>query len=674
MPAPVTRDLSRLLRPKSIAVLGGNWAANVVEQCLRMGYRGEIWPVNPGRAEMHGVPCLRSLADLPGVPDAAFIGVNRHAAVEAASALAAMGAGGAVCFASGFAEAGEPELQAAFVAAAGDMPVLGPNCYGVINYVEGALLWPDQHGGRRVSRGVALLSQSSNIVINLTMQTRGLPVAYVACLGNQAQTGLSEVAAALVADPAVTALGLYIEGIDEAARFAAMAEAAARAGKPVVAIKAGRTAASRAAILSHTASLAGEGTVSSAFLRQCGVAEVATLSDLVETLKIAHVHGRLPGNRVGSLSCSGGEASLVADVAADLPLRFPPQPPAVAAAMAEVLGPIVTIQNPMDYHTFIWGDRVRTEAVFTAMQRGGYDLTVLVMDYPHPTRCSAAWWAPTIAAWKAATAATGARAAILVTMPENMPEAEAEAWLAAGIVPLHGLAEGLRAIATAANWPECRPGWRPLAPGPAGGTLLDEAAGKAVVAAVGVAVPEGRVAPDLPGAAEAARALGGRLALKGLGFAHKSEAGAVRLGLSAGDVAAAAPMPGAAGYLVERMVEGAVAELLVGLRRDPVCGVALTLGMGGVTAELLKDTATLVLPVTAEEVRAALLSLRLAPLLAGFRGRPAADLDAAVGAILALAAAMQADPALAEIEVNPLMLRAEGGGAVAADALVRRLP
>ena len=165
----MTRDLSRLLRPRSIAVLGSGWAQNVVEQCAKMGFAGPVWPVHPTRDQIGGVPAFRSLADLPGVPDATFIGVNRHATLDVVAELAAMGAGGATCFASGWTEAGEADLQARLVAAAGDMPILGPNCYGVINYLDGALLWPDQHGGRRVERGVALLSQSSNIVINLTM-------------------------------------------------------------------------------------------------------------------------------------------------------------------------------------------------------------------------------------------------------------------------------------------------------------------------------------------------------------------------------------------------------------------------------------------------------------------------------------------------------------------------
>ncbi len=191
------RDLSRLLRPRSIAVLGSVWAENVIVQCRKMGFAGDVWPVHPSKATIGGLAAYASLADLPAAPDASFIGVNRHATVEVVAELATMGAGGAICFASGWREAGEPELQDRLVAAAGAMPILGPNCYGVINYLDGALLWPDQHGGRRVERGVALLSQSSNIVINLTMQARGLPVAYVACLGNAAQVGLAELGGAL---------------------------------------------------------------------------------------------------------------------------------------------------------------------------------------------------------------------------------------------------------------------------------------------------------------------------------------------------------------------------------------------------------------------------------------------------------------------------------------------
>ena len=199
-------DLSRLFRPRSIVVLGGWWAENVVAQCVKSGFDGDIWPVHPKRETMAGIPCLRSLDDLPSAPDAAFLGINRHAAIEATATLSAMGCGGAVCFASGFAETGDTDLQAALVAAAGPMPLLGPNCYGVLNYLDGAMLWPDQHGGCQVERGVAIISQSSNIAINISMQARGLPIAYMACVGNQAQTSLTDMARSLLADDRVLSL------------------------------------------------------------------------------------------------------------------------------------------------------------------------------------------------------------------------------------------------------------------------------------------------------------------------------------------------------------------------------------------------------------------------------------------------------------------------------------
>ena len=221
------RDLTRLLRPQSIAVMGAVWAENVIAQCRKMGFAGPVWPVHPTKALIGGLPAHATLADLPEAPDATFIGVNRHATIGVVRELAAMGAGGAVCFASGWTEAGESQLQGELVDAAGGMAILGPNCYGVINYLDGALLWPDQHGGRRVAKGVALLSQSSNIVINLTMQARALPIAYVACLGNAAQVGLAELAGATPRDWGAN-LGPVAGLWPAALRAPAAAQAAAR--------------------------------------------------------------------------------------------------------------------------------------------------------------------------------------------------------------------------------------------------------------------------------------------------------------------------------------------------------------------------------------------------------------------------------------------------------------
>jgi acyl-CoA synthetase (NDP forming) len=657
--------LDRLLRPKSIAVLGAGWALNVIDQCRKMGFAGPVWPVHPTKAEIGGLKAYSSLADLPAVPDAVFIGVNRFATMEVVRELAALGAGGAICFASGWTEAGEAGLQADLVAAAGEMPVLGPNCYGVINYLDGALLWPDQHGGIRVDKGVALVSQSSNIVINLGMQKRALPVAYVACLGNAAAVGLAELAGALLVDPRVTAIGMYIEGIDDAAAFAALAQQARTAGKGVVCIKSGKTESSRTAAASHTASLAGGGAASSAFLRQIGVAEVNTPAELIETLKIFHVHGTGLGRRMCSLSCSGGEAGLVADLAAPFGTDFPPVPEAVRQRLGEILGPIVTIANPLDYHTFIWGDGPRTTDVFTTML-SGYDAGIYLIDPPRKDRCDPTSFQPALDAIVAAQKATGKPAFPVASLPENFDEAYAMTLMSEGVCTLLGVETALAAI-RAAQTEDGVPGWRPLvALAPRETGLLSEAEGKALLAEAGVAVPRSATAATLEGLSMAG--LAPPFALKGLGFAHKTEAGAVRLGLTT--LEGQAEMVGATGYLVEEMVTGAVAEILVGLRRDPVYGVSLTLGMGGVTAEVLADTVTLILPATEAEILAQLRKLKLWPLLDGYRGRKRADMAALAALAVQLGRMMAADARLEEIEINPVLVRESG--AVAVDALIRR--
>ena len=682
LPAGRTRDLSRLFRPRTIAIVGGGaWGPAVVEQCLKMGFAGEIWPVHPTRGEMHGVQCHRSIEALPGAPDATFIGVNRHLTIETVAALAARGAGGAVCFASGFAEAEDDRaagagLQARLVQAAGEMPVLGPNCYGLINYLDGALLWPDQHGGVRVDSGVAILTQSSNVMINLTMQKRGLPLAYAVAAGNQAQTGLAEMAMAVLEDLRVTAVGLHIEGVGDVRAFEAMAARARELRKPVIALKIGRSEQARAATVSHTASLTGADAVGRAFLARLGIPAVATLPELLETLKLAHVHGALPGRDLCSLSCSGGEAALVADAAVGRKVRFRPLSAHETARVKATLGPLVTVVNPLDYHTFIWGDRARMTETYAAMLGCGFDLSLLVLDFPRGDRCTDAAWQPTVDAIRDAAARTGARTAVVASLPEGMPEARAAELLAAGIAPMCGLDETLAAVEASAFVAEA---WGRLAPppvltGPApAGTprLLDEAETKRLLAAHGLSIPEGRVAATPQEAATGAAAMGFPVALKALGVAHKTEAGAVALGLDSADAVAraAAAMPGSAGFLVECMVTGAVAEIILGVTRDPAHGLALTIGAGGVLAELLADTATLMMPTTEAEIRAAIARLRSAPLLAGFRGRAPADVDAIVHAALAVQsfAAAHADRLL-ELDVNPLMVTRQG--AVAADALV----
>ena len=676
--------LARLLRPRSIAVIGGTPAARVVEQCDRMGFEGSVWPVHPSRDEVEGRRVFRSVADLPEAPDAAFVGVNRRTTVDAVAALAAHGAGGAVCYASGFLEANDGAgLQRELIEAAAGMPIIGPNCYGAINFLDGVPLWPDQHGGRRLgpsARGVAIVTQSSNIAISITMQRRGLPIAYVVTAGNQAQLGVAELAAALLDDDRVSAIGLHIEGFDSIPAYEALARRARQRHTPVVVMKVGRSTGGSAAALTHTASIAGSDAGADAFLRRLGFARANGIPELLETLKLLHVHGPLDGRRLGAMCCSGGEASILADAAEEAGVVLPELAGRHAEEVAETVHPLVTVANPFDYHTFSWGDAHGLARIFEAFGRGAYDATLLMLDFPRPDRCAAADWDVTLDAFECAMQHTGHKGIVAATLAENLPEDRAMALIERGVAPLGGIREALNGVKDAAiigaAWGEGE--YRPVLPvsrtsGDA--VTLDEASSKRLLSEHGVAVPEGCVVHDAEAAVDFARSLGGPVVVKALGVAHKTEHGALRLDLSEPHEIRSAARDFLAfgdGILVERFETDTVVELIVGISRDTQLGLMLTIGSGGVFVELLADTANLLLPSDESDVRKALADLRCAPLLRGHRGRAAPDVDAAVDAILGIARFAEAHSAtLEELDVNPLAVAPEGRGARALDAIVR---
>ncbi|WP_317055445.1 acetate--CoA ligase family protein [Roseovarius rhodophyticola] len=671
------RDLDRLFRPESIAVIGGGaWCASVVNQCLKMGFEGALWPVHPKKTDVAGVKAYSDLTALPDVPDAVFIGVNRNLTIEMVRSLREMGAGGAVCFASGFLEAQSEtgdgaDLQQALLEAAGEMPILGPNCYGVINYLDGALLWPDQHGGRRVERGVAVVMQSSNMAINVTMQARALPLAYVATVGNQAQTGLSDVGLALLRDPRVTTLGLHIEGIDDLTAFETLAREARGLGKRIVALKAGKSAQAQAAAISHTASLAGSDAGARALLKRLGIAQVESLPAWLESLKLLHCAGPLASNRVVSMSCSGGEASLMADSAEARSISFPALSDAQVKSLRKALGPMVALSNPLDYHTFIWNDVARMAEVFTAMLKGRVDIGCIIVDFPRADLCDPGAWDCVIEAGASAAQEVQKPLALVATLPEAMSEDVAQRIVNGGMVPMHGLDDALSAIevASLSEVPDASPVTQPGAP--VEPRVLSEAQAKATLASYGLVVPNAITADTPAEAAAACKALTCPVVLKGTGVAHKTEAGFVALNLTTPKaVEDAATDMRCDGFLVEEMATGAVAELLIGVLRDPAHGFVLTLGAGGTLTEILADSVSLLLPVTEREIVDALQDLRVAPILNGYRGKAGCDLNKAAKAVLAVQDYVTDHAAqLEEVEINPLICTETD--AIAVDALIR---
>ena len=670
--------LDRLFRPKSVAVIGGGyWARSIIEQCRKIGFQGAIYPIYSRATDVDGIQVYRTLADLPETPDAAFICVNRNATIDVVRELSQMGAGGAVCFASGFLESQAEtqdgaSLQAELVSAAGDMPIVGPNCYGFVNYLDQACLWPDQHGGIPVDRGVAIITQSSNIAINLSMHTRAMPIAYLMTAGNQAKVSMADLARFVLADPRVTALGLHIEGLGDPNEFLQLAQEAHAMGKGIVVIKVGASDQAQAATISHTASLAGSAAGASAIFERLGVAQVQDLTTFMDTLMVLHHVGPLNGDTVATISCSGGEASLMADLGQAVRVEFPDLVPNQRDALRYALGDKVALANPLDYHTYIWGDGAAMGRCYAAMMLGDQDATILVVDFPRADRCSQSAWNCVIEAAEYAHVQSDRVLILAASLAENMPEHVAERLGALGIPCLNGLRESLEAVRAAAAVGQGIQNDQPLwisTPSETSVTL-SEAEAKADLAQSGLTVPAARVVSlddidnqgDFPFPA----------VIKAQGLAHKSDAGGVALNLTSMDaVKSAAQNMGSDSFLMEQMITGAVCEILIGVVADPAHGFVLTLAAGGVMTEILKDSTTLVLPVTPQDVTEAFQRLKIAPILNGYRGQPAADMAALVDAVMSVQSYVQQNmDDVLEVEINPII--ATPTTAIAVDALIRR--
>lgn len=687
-------DLSRLLRPRSIAFIGGKAAEEAVRQSAAFGFTGAIWPVNPHRESMAEIACLPDISALPAAPDAVFLAAPAGPAIALAGELAAQGAGGAICYASGFAEDGEAGrgLQAELLDAAKGMPLIGPNCYGLLNAFDRVALWPDQHSCLPIpeGRGVAIISQSGNLALNLTMQARGLPIGYVISVGNCADVTPADLIEALIADPRVSAIGLHLEGLGSVARFSQACLAARAAGVPLAVLKTGASARGAELTLSHTSSLAGADALCQVLFDRYGVARAQDPASFLELLKLLHVAGPLSGRRITSASCSGGEASLTADLAERAGLETPDFPAATQSELETVLGPKVQVANPLDYHTYIWGDAAASQRCFAGMIGAGFEASILILDFPRADRCAGHDWEVTlsafVAAHHAAPPAPGTVRMVVSALPETMPEGVAIRLLEEGIVAVAGLAEALNAIAATACTGEA---WAqppaPALPEPAAmadgcAATWDEARSKAALHAFAVPVPLSRVLSlseieSLCGNQPALLPVEFPLVLKAVGgnLAHKTELGGVTLGIAShahlqAEARRMAPLGEA--LLIEQMVGGAVAELIVGVSRDPQFGLFLTLGAGGIFVELLRQTEQVLLPATRADIAAALAHLPFYPVLAGYRGRPGCDMPALLDAIEAVARfALANAESLEELDVNPLL--ALPRGAMAVDALIR---
>jgi acyl-CoA synthetase (NDP forming) len=695
MPQHIRDNLKRLLAPRHLAFVGGRSMARALKRCAEGGYQGQMWLVNPQHDNLEGVPCVRSVAELPCGPDAVFIATNRELTLTCVAELAAKGSGGAICYASGFAETGAEgqALQDQLLKAAGDMALLGPNCYGLLDYLHSSALWPVAHGGKSVEKGVAVLTQSGNFAYNLSMSDRSLPVAYMASVGNQAQLGIAELMDVLLDEPRVTAIGLHLEGLKNVPGFARAAHKALEKGIPIIALKTGVSQIGAQLALSHTSSLAGSDALYDSLFDRLGVIRVSGPVSFVETLKAAAC-GNLPaGKSLIALACSGGDAGLIADYAERNDLSLPTLDESQRVELDQVLPSYANLVNPLDFTTAIWGDREALDKMLDSALRTEADAAVLVLDYPSEATGERKECDLLLELYCAALTRHGKTGFVTSAFPELLPASARERLHVRGVAALQGVEDGLAAWGRIAGYQQHRQAL--LALGEAAlvpicpqalegeGQLLDEWQSKQALRAFGLPTPQGLLSTPAE-ALTAANSLGYPLVLKAVSaqLPHKTEAGAVALNLRDAQalsdaleqmrarIADYAPGVPFDQVLLERMATPPLAELIVGIKRETQFGLALVIGAGGILVELLKDSRSLLLPTNDGAIRAALLSLRSAPLLQGFRGREAADLDALVAAIRAVADyACENAGQLLELDVNPLLVGAQGTTAV--DALIR---
>ncbi len=690
-------NLRRALDPASICYVGGSFLEPAIAATRNLGFAGDVRVVNPRRQTIAGEPCLGSIDDLDAPPDVVFLAVNREMTNDLIARLVDMGAGGAVCYAAGYAETGTEglALEQELRQRAGSLAVIGPNCYGFNNYVSGALAMATPVLGERTARGCAFIGQSGNICINVANGRRGTPLSHVISCGNQAVLDFADYIEVLVDDPAVTSFALFMETLPDAAAFSRAALRAVEAGKPIIVLKSGVSRKGASMAMSHTASLAGDDRFYQALFDRLDIIRVETPEDLLETAKVVSVTGIPEGLRLAVMTCSGGDSGCVADIVEPLGIELPELDQRQHNDIACHMQPFTTIANPLDYNTSNWGRQDVLEAIFAVLLRQGVDAGLLVVDtiadaeQTRDTRSQDDGAAAAMRAFRTSLLRHDVPGVITSSLPDNTSVRLRRQFHHAGIAMTQGIRAGTLSLARTCLYGARRRaflarttrGGRALAgPVPLAGEVrvLDEQEGKQRLAAAGLTIPTGECARPAS-AASAAERIGYPVVVKALSatIAHKTEAGGVALDLTdhrevvraAGTIAR---RTGIEELLVEAMVTGHVAELIIGVTRDDTFGQVLIVGAGGTFVELVDDSVVLHLPLERDDVERAIGSLKVSRLLDGYRGAPPGDVEALLEAVMAVATfATEHSASLVELDVNPLLVMPRGGGVVVADCMMR---
>jgi acetate---CoA ligase (ADP-forming) len=696
-------SLDRLLRPRSIAILGASERPSVgrtlVEALDGIGFHGEVYPVNPRYESLLGRRCYPSVADLPRDVDVLAFCVNHARVLEHVRPAADRGIGAAVIFDGGFAEAdaeGRARQEAiAAICHEASMTLCGPNCMGVISpHVPSLVYIQAVHDPTRLAGNVGMISQSGSICIGLLTDCRRFGWSQVISSGNEAVVAAVDFLEYLVDDRETRVIAMFLESVRQPERFVAALDRAADRGKPVVVLKVGRSDRTRRAITSHTGGLAGEARVFSSMLRAHRAIEVADMDEMTEVIAACQADRWPRGRRVAVMTASGGQAELILDLAGAANLELPPLSPDSRAEVERVIGRITGDGNPLD----AWGNGdFATNFPHGLRVLGGdpgYDAIAFCSDgfddQPMGSPARALDYAKTVAEG----ARQSAKPFYMMTMRSGVFRRDVvELLRQQGIAVVGGTRAGLGAVDRLARWSE------PLAPvrpaRGAGGAIKALSVGRArptihehdakrVLAAMGAPIVREQLVASLDGARDAAKSLGYPVVLKVVSDAvpHRSDVGLVAVGLRDESELRAAwdrltrkvdelgRRNDVAGFLIQEMAHG-ILEVFAGVSRDPDFGLVLAFGTGGVLIEALDDVALRPLPLRVGDAEAMIAETRAATLLGGFRGRPPGDVEALTRALEAIGDFAWAErESLAELDVNPIVVRQRGAGCVVVDALI----
>jgi acyl-CoA synthetase (NDP forming) len=684
-------ELDRILHPRSVAVFGASdskdkFGGRIMSFLVQHGFAGEIYPINPRRAEVLGRRAYAAIAAAPSPADVAILAVPGSSLVESVTEAAAAGVGCCVIISTGFAEAGAEGAarQAALVEIArrSGMRLVGPNCMGlIVPHHHLALCSSVVLDTDRLRDGsISLVSQSGALMVSIFDRAAADGIGFRHCvsLGNQVDLEISDFVEYLVAEPETEAICVYVEGLLDGMRFRRALGAARRAGKPVLIVKTGRTAAGVKSARSHTASLAGDWAVFEAVCREEGAVLALEPEDMVRAAQFLVRHKAPRRGGVAILSSSGGGCGIASDRVSELglPLAHLAQP--TRDKLGEILLP-PQADNPIDL-----GGRKAPEEVEIAGDAARIIFSDDAVSYGLAILTSMPFFARRTRLIGEAAQALDKPMMIALT-PGRAADGPRRALGEIGQFHFDGIEDALRTLALVVEHDRlcatpplvpARPSglpeslrWGVLPRGP-----LAEHDAKMILESYRVKLAPGWTVSTPAETAAAAEALGFPVALKGVSAAivHKTDAGAVRLNLRSRDevVGAATEMAdhlALEGFTVQSMVAGA-AEVIVGARRDPQFGPVVLVGLGGIAVEILRDVALAPAPVTPERARAMLDSLRAAPLLHGARGRPPLDVAAVVDTVVRVSwLAADLGARLVDLEINPLIVRRAGEGAVAVD-------